>query len=338
MERPWIDIQKTLTDVESDVNKHQQPAITSFVQHSVLDKPIPSALWDINDTNPSPLHGNLNPMLVVNSRSLNNTIYYFVRSAGPPSGNNPSWELLVEDPLTAIECYRRDLGPSIANVARIFLLTGRPFSTRVRSSQNIPRQVVPHSVRFNDPFCLGWRKQGYRGDSNDYAGYENRRTAFLSQPCGRKALLAGGIVWRLAISSIELSHVLAGPSEDVFEHGDAIKDDSSGDLLWDDHLSEDELNLICGVYKVHTQSNQTSDSSWWPKHSVWMASRLNVGYWSVGCETWFQMRLDAIRNGTAHFRTAAEWRDSLKFWRATTPFTTNQKRAAAAFLHAETTS
>jgi hypothetical protein len=35
------------------VNKHQQPAITSFVQNFVLDKPIPSALWDINDTNPS---------------------------------------------------------------------------------------------------------------------------------------------------------------------------------------------------------------------------------------------------------------------------------------------
>jgi hypothetical protein len=176
---------------------------------------------------------------------------------------------------------------------------------------------------------------GYKGDSNDYAGYESRRTAFLAQSRGRKAVLAGGIVWRLAINSVELSHVLVGPSEDVFEYGDVIQSDSDGGLLWDDSLLEDELNLICGVYKVQTHTNQTSDSSWWPKHAVWMSSRLNVGYWSVGCETWFQMRLAAIRDGTAHLRTSAEWRDSLKFWRATAPFIANSKQAAAAFLSGE---
>ena len=57
-----------------------------------------------------------------------------------------------------------------------------------------------------------------------------------------------------------------------------------------------------------------------------------VGYWSVGCKTWFQMQLKAIRNGTTHLRTAAEWRDSLKLWRATRPFIANQNQAAAAFL------
>ena len=55
------------------------------------------------------------------------------------------------------------------------------------------------------------------------------------------------------------------------------------------------------VFTKSTHSNQTSDSSWWPKH----ASCLNVGYWSVKCKTWFQMQLNAIWNGTAHLRIAA---------------------------------
>jgi hypothetical protein len=175
---------------------------------------------------------------------------------------------------------------------------------------------------------------GYKGDLHDYTGYENCRTAFLVQPHGRAGALKGGIVWRLVINSIELSHVCVGPSEDIFEYGD-IMSDYNREELWDDALSDDELNLICGVYKVHTQHNQTSDSSWWPKHSVWMASGLNVGYWSVACETWFQMQLEAIRKGTAGLRTAAEWRDSLRFWRATGPFISNHRCAAAAYLGRE---
>ena len=330
--KPWRDIQKTLTDIESCVDERHRPAITTFVGHLVHNKAVPSTLWDLNDTNHSPLRGHFNPKLVVNTTKLNNTTFYFIQSAGPPSLQDPTWELVVEDPVTALECYRRDLGPSIIDVARLFLLTGKPFSTRIRCRTPYRAPVRPHNLNF---VSLGWRKSGYKGDSNDYAGYENRRTAFLTQPRGRKALLAGGIVWRLAFNSVELSHVLVGPSEDVFDCGDALRSDSDEELLWDDALSEDELSLICGVYKVQTHSNQTSDSSWWPKHAVWMASRLNVGYWSVGCETWFQMRLNAIRNGTAHLRTAAEWRDSLKLWRATGPFIANQNQAAAAFLRGD---
>lgn len=330
--KPWIDIQKTLTDIESPVHERQRPAIATFVQHIVLKNAVPSALWDLNDANPFPLRGHFNPKLVVNPRMLNNIIHYFIQSAGPPLQNDPSWELVVDDPLTALECLRRDLGPSVVDVARLFLCTGRPFSTRICSNIH---HIPAHPPRLRDPVSLGWRRLGYKGDSNDYAGYESRRTAFLAQSRGRKAVLAGGIVWRLAINSVELPHVLVGPSEDVFEYGDVIRSDSDGGLLWDDSLFEDELNLICGVYKVQTNANQTSDSSWWPKHAVWMTGRLNVGYWSVGCETWFQKRLMAIRDGTAHLKTSAEWRDSLKFWRATGPFIANSKQAAATFLRGE---
>ncbi|TDL18568.1 hypothetical protein BD410DRAFT_728323, partial [Rickenella mellea] len=81
----------------------------------------------------------------------------------------------------------------------------------------------------------------------------------------------------------------------------------------DDELSSDELDLISGVYKVFTGTGlQTSDSSWWPWHSAWERSSLNVGYWSTDCEHWFQNRLEHIRNDTAELRGSTEWVNSLK--------------------------
>ena len=139
-----------------------------------------------------------------------------------------------------------------------------------------------------------------------------------------------GVLSYMILSSVIFA---LGLSDDLFEYGDIIQSGLDRIMLWDDALPEDELNLICGIYKVWTQfRNQTSDSSWWPKHSVWMASNLNVGYWSVGCETWFQMRLEAICQGTAQLRIGAEWKDSLRFWRPIGPFITNYNHAAAAFL------
>ena len=151
--KPWTDIQKTLTDVKSHLHEHQRPAITAFVRHIVLGEPVPSALWDLNNANSSPLRGHFNPKLVVNPRSFDKTVYYFIQSAGASSPNDVSWELLVEDPATALECYRRDLGPSVVDVARLFLHTGRPFSTHIR----LDRSHVPAHPHYLDaPISLGW--------------------------------------------------------------------------------------------------------------------------------------------------------------------------------------
>ena len=100
------------------MDERHRPAITTFVGHLVHNKAVPSTLWDLNDTNHSPLHGHFNPKLVVNTMKLNNTTLYFIQLAGLPSLQDPTWELVVEDPITAPECYQCDLGPSIIDVAR----------------------------------------------------------------------------------------------------------------------------------------------------------------------------------------------------------------------------
>ncbi|KAK0207455.1 hypothetical protein IW262DRAFT_1236102, partial [Armillaria fumosa] len=81
----------------------------------------------------------------------------------------------------------------------------------------------------------------------------------------------------------------------------------------DDRLTSDELDLVCGVYRIDTgqhgqYSNQMNIISWWPKPSAWETSGLYIGFWSSDCEAWFQRRLDVIHSGKADLRTLAQWK------------------------------
>ncbi|KIJ45384.1 hypothetical protein M422DRAFT_166875 [Sphaerobolus stellatus SS14] len=51
--------------------------------------------------------------------------------------------------------------------------------------------------------------------------------------------------------------------------------------------------------------------SWWPKPNIWRHSGLDVGYWSSGCEKWFQDRKERIRKGDARLKSTEAWRSSL---------------------------
>jgi hypothetical protein len=326
----WKSTQKTFADTRDIVDCKLHVAIANFVDYLVHNVPVPAVLSDLDSQNPSPLCEDSNPRLSVTPKTYSDTMYYLIQLVGPPSPNDLSWDLMVEDPLTAIQCLREDLGPSIMDVIMTFLRTGTPFNTRIRSNKTHP--ALTHPRHHGKPVGLGWREKGYCGDAIDYAVYEALHTEFLAQPHACSALLKGGIIWQLARCSVKFSVASAGPLDDVFNYGSCIKSNFDGVELWDDDLSEDELNLICGVYKVKTQGNQTSDSSWWPKYSVWMSGGLNVGYWSPACEEWFEQQLDSIRNGTAHLRTLAEWRVVLRFWRSTMPFIKNSRHATAAYL------
>ncbi|KAF8235939.1 hypothetical protein L208DRAFT_1173788, partial [Tricholoma matsutake] len=85
----------------------------------------------------------------------------------------------------------------------------------------------------------------------------------------------------------------------------------------DDCLTEDELDLICGVYRIDTgqcnvHGHQTTHISWWPRPSVWEGSGLYVGYWSEDCEHWFQQHLDKCKSGKASLKNPGSWRHSIR--------------------------
>ncbi|KZP01974.1 hypothetical protein FIBSPDRAFT_771417, partial [Athelia psychrophila] len=59
---------------------------------------------------------------------------------------------------------------------------------------------------------------------------------------------------------------------------------------WDDELKDEDIDTVCGVYKIYSGCHETqvSQSSWWPKPNIWNGSGLDVGYWSPTCEVWYQ--------------------------------------------------
>ena len=103
---------------------------------------------------------------------------------------------------------------------------------------------------------LGWRPQNHRPTVSEYNFYENlRRAFFMDRGRARAAFLKGGIIWRLAVEGsggLLRERVLEGPSEEALVCGTMLASVNGGDSLWDDELSESNMDLICGVYKYAT--------------------------------------------------------------------------------------
>ncbi|KIK33812.1 hypothetical protein CY34DRAFT_98969, partial [Suillus luteus UH-Slu-Lm8-n1] len=83
-----------------------------------------------------------------------------------------------------------------------------------------------------------------------------------------------------------------------------------------DTLSEDEIDILCGIYYVNTDRRaQTTTLSWWPNPQLWEASGLDTGYWNRSCEQMFQNRLEKIRNESTTLLTTKRWRSDLKYYK-----------------------
>jgi len=60
---------------------------------------------------------------------------------------------------------------------------------------------------------------------------------------------------------------------------------------------------------------QVSYLSWWPRENVFNSSGIWPGYWSHGCEDWFQRQYAAIVQGDKQHgkpRLAHQWSNALK--------------------------
>jgi hypothetical protein len=167
----------------------------------------------------------------------------WIESRNLHPSRNASWRLLIQDPATVIECLRRRWGPHLVDIAFELYSRGIAFKTCL---------VINYRITHDRPAVigLGYRLSGDVPSTRDYATYENIRNKFLSTPRARAALLKGGIIWRLARDVIPEAAVLSGPSAEVYKTGQQIECESG--ILLDDELSEDELNLVSGVYKVFT--------------------------------------------------------------------------------------
>ncbi|KAG7440413.1 uncharacterized protein BT62DRAFT_626628 [Guyanagaster necrorhizus] len=123
----------------------------------------------------------------------------------------------------------------------------------------------------------------------------------------RAALKHGGLIWRLAMEEAPEEYVISSPSPKVTKIGTCFRT-TEGELLWNEMLTEDQIDVICGVYKVVEREEDlhpkddcrgklTERVSWAPKNTSWRGCGLDVGFWSPDAESWYQGRLVRYLSG-----------------------------------------
>ncbi|KAF8184603.1 hypothetical protein K438DRAFT_1598341, partial [Mycena galopus ATCC 62051] len=189
----------------------------------------------------------------VRRQVLNSKLYYVVYE------NRPTDHLyvLLESATTALEIVRQGWGPSLAAVIEKLLGRNIQFLVCFRS-QTIQRS--PPSIR-RQYSGLGFRPKDYHPTVADYQSYVSIREQFLLSPRGRAAKTYGGIVGRLACTTVADEEVLRGPTDDADMDGLCLWDGQSNYAYCDDYLTEEEIDLICGVYHISTGQSYCSSLS-----------------------------------------------------------------------------
>ncbi|KAK0461842.1 uncharacterized protein EV420DRAFT_1477562 [Desarmillaria tabescens] len=119
-----------------------------------------------------------------------------------------------------------------------------------------------------------------------------KRGALFGNPATvRAALMHGGIIWCTSLWTTvdDPSFILSGferlgpCTENTIQWKPNVSHKDSWET-WRETLSESQIDVICGVYKVHSASVTgfpTQDVSWFPKPKAFKKSGLDLGFWSA---------------------------------------------------------
>ncbi|KAF9269027.1 hypothetical protein L218DRAFT_916545 [Marasmius fiardii PR-910] len=256
------------------------------------------------------------------------------------TGGEP-FDLLLYDPVAILQIVRCRWGPNLADIAGELLYRGIRFQTLFRGPPPRPtdKQCTTDGLGSRGP-RLGHRPESYAPDVNDFFAYEAVRNEFLRSERGRAAVMAGGLIGRIALEVVTEEAVVYGPDAgSILQSGSCIFEDS-GIGFWDQSLTEEEIDLICGVYYVKNRSDRdwgdkkyaSSHKSWFPRPGAFNAGSLNVGFWSKDCEKWYQRRLMEIRSGKAQLMNASRWRSAMQFNHRTPRIVDKNQEVAHLFL------
>ncbi|KAJ8077489.1 hypothetical protein PM082_001920 [Marasmius tenuissimus] len=169
-----------------------------------------------------------------------------------------STSILVQDPVTILRLVRTKSGTEYTDAAAFLYREGVKFHTLAQgplinrdvdfsggTDDNAGRKT------FKGP-RLGYISERHPADAYDFYTYESARNRFLRGEKGRAAALAGGLMSRIAKEVVTEEDVVHGPEvPNVFYRGKCFFEDS-GIGYWDDYLTEEEVDLICGVYYFAT--------------------------------------------------------------------------------------
>lgn len=214
----------TLSDSDAD-------NLTCFIWAYATSQPIPSGLWDLDETNSHLLRTHYNRQYVV---TLDGDNICRVRSTSPDT----QIELFVPKPSMAVEALRQATLESLSDLALYYVTRGTPFTWRaIGTSSSFPVfQPPPGNTE-----GLGFRAVNYVTTYYDYQSYIRRRNTLLrDRGIARAALQQGGIVWRLTVDALSEMH-------QNFDFQGILEED-----LEAVSLSQEDLGVICGMYKKWT--------------------------------------------------------------------------------------
>lgn len=232
----------------------EQYEITAFVTSLLAARcplqDVPGCYWDLNEENINPLKAkrptyvNVRVIMTSTDKSLQSPHCLLL----PKVPGEAAWTLSV-DPMTALECIRRSLGPSELVIADFLITHGIPFHTLSLAPSGSPCHGLGSERHGLQQI---FRPKKYVFSLTDFLEYKARRNAFLlTQPHGRRALCHGGIVARLARDVIPSSLVLQGPSQSALDGAQGFFMDGMQTFV-DDQLTPEELDYICGTYGLAT--------------------------------------------------------------------------------------
>ena len=284
------------------------------------------------------------------------TVLYELRYAR--DAGDLTWTLLTSASATLFLIRQLDSITTSRAAADKLVQYGIPFQIGVHRSHLISRDsLLPQPT-----LTYQYRPSSSIPSQQDYVEYMQRITDLLPSTSFRAYLQKGGIVWRILLEATGknaeffLERAIEGPAGDAETWRAIVEPQGDREIVGED-VSDSELDLICGVYKVYTgefavcalprstsftsntlmrqrgYGEQTSDVSWWPKHQHWTNSGFYTGAWTQWQEEWFALRLQDILAGKASPRSSKAWKKNMAMWRATSSIATKVDAASREFLN-----
>ncbi|KAJ3884545.1 hypothetical protein GG344DRAFT_83865 [Lentinula edodes] len=176
--------------------------------------------------------------------------YHFLIQAQDATDNEP-YLIALCSAATVLEIARRKWGPGTVDIIQCLIEEGLPFNTLIAGYPPQMYKVIPR----RRPAVLGFHPAGFLPNVQDYHAYEVVRNKFLCSARGRAALLGRGIVARLAREIVNKDDVYDGPTVHALQEGEhalCVWEVGRGRAFWDDQLTSEETDLICGTYEIAT--------------------------------------------------------------------------------------
>ncbi|PPQ83601.1 hypothetical protein CVT24_005036, partial [Panaeolus cyanescens] len=245
------------------------------------------------------------------------------------------WQLVFMDMSSAMFAYRIILDnlPEI-KIGSMSEFIGELSSNCIPFRTIVPTPLFTCSLKDVYQFRL-LRAPQYSFTRADYDSYRVICHTILTGPRGRAALMAGGIVARIALDHLSLDVLMKGPSFQVLSEACGLSCNRAGTTYSDDALTSDEMDLICGLYNVYSGIGaQEIRCSWWPVQTLWNNPHAgqNLGYWSESNELWYQSRLQELEAGTAKPMNVSHWRSFVRRSSDTRAITKNTSFATKSYF------